>query len=147
MDPEHPVPATGEGVLLRSLPAEAIEKLVSIAGASSTSPLLSLELRHLGGELGRPRAANGALACVDADYALIAVGPAPAPEVKARVQAHVEVVTEALGPWTADHSYLNLAEARRDPRSFWAPDAYERLCRIKTAVDPDDLIRSNHPVR
>ena len=46
------------------------------------------------------------------------------------------------GPQT----YLNLAETERDPASFWAPQAYDRLRRIKAAVDPDDLIRSNHPV-
>jgi len=31
-------------------------------------------------------------------------------------------------------------------RGFWTPQAYERLRRIKAAVDPTDLIRANHPV-
>ena len=42
--------------------------------------------------------------------------------------------------------YLNIAETSRDPASFWTPEAYHRLRRIKATVDPDDLIRSNHPV-
>jgi len=42
--------------------------------------------------------------------------------------------------------YLNLADTPRDPRSFWTAEAYERLRRVKAAVDPDDIIRSNHPV-
>ena len=46
----------------------------------------------------------------------------------------------------AARMYLNLAETSRDTRSFWAPQAYERLRRIKAAVDPADMIRANHPV-
>ena len=46
----------------------------------------------------------------------------------------------------ARQMYLNLTETHRDPATFWAPRAYDRLRRIKAVVDPDDLIRSNHPV-
>ena len=42
--------------------------------------------------------------------------------------------------------YLNLADTSLDPASFWTPEAYDRLRRIKAAVDPDDLIHANHPV-
>ena len=42
--------------------------------------------------------------------------------------------------------YLNLAETPRDPGGFWSAQAYERLRRIKADIDPDDVIRSNHPV-
>ena len=42
--------------------------------------------------------------------------------------------------------YLNFADTRRDPASFWEAQAYRRLRRIKSAVDPGDLIRSNHPI-
>jgi FAD/FMN-containing dehydrogenase len=41
---------------------------------------------------------------------------------------------------------LNLAETSRDPAGFWAPDAYDRLRRIKGAVDPGNLFRANHQV-
>ena len=51
-----------------------------------------------------------------------------------------------MQPWAARQMYLNLADTRRDPASFWTPQAYDRLRRIKAAVDPGDLIRSNHPV-
>jgi FAD/FMN-containing dehydrogenase len=146
MDPEQRVPVAGDGLLLRSLPPEAIETLVSTSGAVSPSPLVSLELRHLGGELRRPRPENGALAAVDAEYVLFAVGIAPTPEAAVHVRAHLEVVVEALRPWAAERSYLNFTEARRDPQAFWTPDAHERLRRIKATVDPQHLIRSNHPV-
>jgi len=55
-------------------------------------------------------------------------------------------VKSAMSPWAARQMYLNLADTPRDPRSFWSPEAYERLRRIKAAADPDDIIRSNHPI-
>jgi hypothetical protein len=58
----------------------------------------------------------------------------------------VAAVLTAMQPWAARQMYLNSAVTSRDPASFWTPEAYRRLRRIKAAVDPDDLIRSNHPV-
>jgi hypothetical protein len=146
MDPEQPVPVTGEGLLLGSLPAEAVDEVVSIAGGTSTSPLISLELRHLGAELGRPRAENGALAAVDAEYALFAVGITTTPESLPQVRTHIENICNALRPWAAERDYLNFTDSRRHPRAFWPPETHERLCELKERVDPDNLIRSNHPV-
>jgi FAD/FMN-containing dehydrogenase len=147
MDPEHPVPGTGDGMLLRTLPPGAVDEIIRCAGAASSSPLVSLEMRHLGGELGRAHPEGGALAAVDADYALYAVGIAPTPGAAAQVGAHVEGVMDALRPWAAAQTYLNFAETRRDPHALWTEQAYHRLRRIKATFDPDNLIRSNHPVR
>ncbi|HUO72190.1 MAG TPA: BBE domain-containing protein [Solirubrobacteraceae bacterium] len=55
--------------------------------------------------------------------------------------------TEALArPWDAGRTYLNFAETRRDPHTLWTETAHDRLGRIKATIDPDNLIRSNHPV-
>jgi hypothetical protein len=59
MDPEHPVPGAGDGMLLADFPEEAIDSLVAVAGADSGSPLLSVEVRHLEGELARARSGQG----------------------------------------------------------------------------------------
>jgi hypothetical protein len=146
MEPEQPFPAKVDGLLLASLPAQAIDQIIDIAGPGTGSPLLVAELRHLGGEFGRPRAGNGALAAIDADYALLAAGIAPTAEAARTVQAGVEAVTSALAPWAARQMFLNFAETRRDAASFWSPQAYDRLRRIKAGVDPDNLIRANHPI-
>ena len=146
MDPEQPVPGTGDGSTLSRLTAEAIDTLDENAGAGSGSPLLSVEIRHLEGEFAQPRPEHGALAAIDARYVMYAVGITPTPEARAIVGAHVERLLGALEPWTAEHKYLNLTETRRKPGAFWNEPAYHRLRRIKAAVDPDDVIRSNHPV-
>src|SRR5690606_28367947 len=53
-DPEDPVPAVGHHAVLRELSAEAVDALVDVAGEGSGSPLIGVELRHLGGALARP---------------------------------------------------------------------------------------------
>ena len=145
MDPERPVPGAGDGLLLDRLPSEAVDAITAVAGAGAAIPLLSVELRHLGGELARPRPENGALASVDAEYVLYAVGMTPVPELVEPVMAQVEAVKRALSPWAARQMYLNFAETH-SAAPFWTEQAYRRLRRIKAAVDPADLIRANHPI-
>jgi FAD/FMN-containing dehydrogenase len=145
MDPEHPVPGFGDGMMIAELPAQAIDAFVAIAGAAE-SPLLTVELRQLGGALGRPHPAHGALSCIDARYSLFAAGMVPAPQFEAPVREHVQAVHAALEPWAASHMYMNFADTERDTARFWSEHAYNRMRRIKAAVDPDDRIRSNHPV-
>jgi hypothetical protein len=146
MDPEQPVPAAGDGLMIDHLPPDALDRFVAVAGANARFPLLSIELRHLGGELRRPRPEHGALAQIDAEYAMFAVGMLPAPELQAPVRTQVQAVKDALAPWAARHMYLNFAETQQDAAGFWTEQAYHRLRRIKTAIDPDDVIRSNHPI-
>jgi FAD/FMN-containing dehydrogenase len=146
MDPEQPVPGAGDGLMIDRLPSEAIDALVDVAGASAPFPLLSVELRHLGGEFERARPEHGAVGSIDAQYAMFAVGMVPAPELEAAVREQVQAVKDTLAPWAARHMYLNFAETEREPSTFWAEQAYHRLRRIKATIDPDDVIRSNHPI-
>jgi FAD/FMN-containing dehydrogenase len=146
MDPEQPSASVSDGLMLATLPAGAIETLVRVAGAEADALLLGAELFPIGGEMKRARPANGALAAIDAEYVLFAVGRPTAPQAAPSVARSVAAVHTAMRPWAARQMYLNLAETRRDPGSFWTPQAYDRLRRIKAAIDPDDVIRANHPV-
>jgi hypothetical protein len=147
MDPPGPVPTAGDGALLDELPAEAIDALVAVAGPGSGSPLLSVELRHLGGAVGRVQDGHGAIAALDADFALFAVGMALDNEAAAAVRAHVGTIKHALSEWDRGWRFLNYTESAIDTRSAFPATAYRRLQAVKTLVDPDDLIRSNHPIR
>jgi UDP-N-acetylenolpyruvoylglucosamine reductase len=146
MDPEHRMPGAGDGVLVDRLPAEALDAFVEVAGAGAQFPLLSVELRHLGGELLRPRPEHGALSSIDAHYAMFAAGMVPSPELEAPVRGQVQAVKDAIAPRSARHMYLNFAETPREAATFWTDQAYHRLRRIKAAVDPENIIRANHPV-
>jgi hypothetical protein len=143
MDPEGPVSGVGDGLMLAELPPEALDTVVELG---NTFGLAAMELRHLEGELGRARPGHGALASVPGRYVLVAGGYAPTRELMLAVQRQVEAVKETLAPWATRSMYLNFAATSRDPASFWPTTTYERLRRVKAAVDPGDVIRSNHPV-
>jgi FAD/FMN-containing dehydrogenase len=144
MDPEHPVPAVAEGLLLDDLPPEALAALESVAGPASGSPLLSVEVRHLGGALSRP--GPGALDRLRARYAVVGVGVTPDASSEQRALAHLDRVLEALAPWGAGSAYLNFTHRRTPASAFFEPAALERLRAVKHRYDPADVIRSNHPV-
>jgi FAD/FMN-containing dehydrogenase len=146
MDPDRPVPVVGDGVLLSKLPAEAVDRLVRIAVDGIGSPLLSIEVRHLGGELARPQPGGGARSAIEAPYALFAVGLAPDLKIGRAIGDYIEHLIAEMRPWAATEMYLNFAETRRDPAALWSEHAYRRLRQIKARVDPDDVIRANHPV-
>jgi hypothetical protein len=143
MDPEHPVPGTGDGGMLTALDDETIDAVV--AGAVGR-PLLSAEIRHLGGAVARAEAHHGAAASFDAPYIWFAVGITPTPEAKSAVHTVVQALRTDLEPWAAAHTYLNFSETGRPGSSHFAETAHHRLRRIKTAYDPQNVIRGNHPL-
>ena len=147
MDPPQPVPGAGDGMLLAELDESAIDAIVRVAGPDVQSPLISIEVRHLGGAVARKAPGAGALASMDARFAMFAVGATPTPELDAGVKAHVEVLLTALAPWDSGRMYLNFAEKRRRGEELFGELTYRRLQTVKAAVDPEDVFRSNHPVR
>jgi hypothetical protein len=118
-----------------------------MAGAGSGSPLLSVEIRQLGGEFARRHPRGGARSNFEAPYALFALGMAPTSQDVCAIEAYVKHLIAGMAPWAAEEMYMNFAETHRDPTSLWGEHAYGRLRQIKARVDPDDLIRSNHPIR
>jgi len=144
MDPPQPVPGVGDGALLDVVPGEAIDALVAVSGPDT--PLLSVELRHLGGAVGRAPEGHGALATLDGDFAFFAVGIAPHPAAAEAIEAQLDVVKGAICEWDAGRRYLNFSESAIDTRSAFTGPAYQRLQAVKTLVDPDDVFRSNHPI-
>jgi FAD/FMN-containing dehydrogenase len=141
MDPEGPAPGVGDGTMLAAFDEDAIAAFVA---HTVGSPLLSAEVRHLGGAVARPKAEHGALSHFEHEYLTFAVGIAPVPEAAAAVHGALERLFAALEPWTAEHTYSNFAERSRKPGSFHSETAYHRLKRIKAQVDPENVIRANH---
>jgi hypothetical protein len=146
MDPPQPMPYTGEGQMLGPLDGEAIDRFVAAVGPESGSPLVSAEIRHVGGALSRPQPHHGALSTFDADYLTFAVGMVLSEEMYRANRSQLDRLAEALGPYDNDRSYLNFAERRIDPARFYTPSVYRRLREVKRAFDPADLFRANHPI-
>lgn len=147
MDPPNPVPVFGDGMLLSELPIAAIDNLLDVAGAYSRSPLLCVDLRHLGGAIARERADGGAVSGLSAEFGVFAVGMAPDPQVREIVADHVDGVQDALRTWDAGRSFANLAERRRGGDELFGERTHARLRAVKRAYDPADVIHANHPVK
>ena len=143
MDPDFPLPYSGEGLLLTGVTGEAIDRLVD---AFVGSPLLHVEIRHLGGALARRSAAHGVLDAIDEPFLAFTFGLTPDEASHAAVERQVRAVFEALGPWDSGRRYLNFAESRMDPRSIFPPESFERLRAAKARYDPTGLFRANHSV-
>jgi len=146
MDPTEPVPALGDGALLTDFSAAATDALVAVVGTDSDTPLTSVEVRHLGGTLGRPASGAGAQPNIDASYLLYDVAVAPTSETADTVREHAKAVKDALAPWHASYDHYNFAENPVTADAVLPTDSYRRIQEIKTRYDPDSVIVSRHPV-
>ena len=104
LDPEQPMPRIGDGRLLTNLPAAAIDTLCAAGMPGPGSPIASVEIRHLGGALARRSATAGALASLDAGFAVYAVGMAATPELVSPVEQAIDLLMVMLAPWDAGRS-------------------------------------------
>jgi len=145
MDPPEPVPGAANGMLLGDFSAAAIDAVVGVAGPGTDSPLLSIEVRHLGGAAGRANPKNGALPAIDAPYAMFAVGMAATPEMKQAVVQRLDDLHAALEPWDAGR-FLNFTERPGYTNRMFSDEAYRRLREVKSKYDPDNIIQANHEI-
>jgi hypothetical protein len=146
MDPEDPVPFAGSGQMLDELPPRAIDAIIEAAGPGSNSPLLSLELRQLGGALTQPQPDGGALATLDQPFVTYGVGMIMEPGAASAINTRLDVVAEALKPWDSGVRFANFVEVPIDVRMCYPPETLDRLQKVKGRYDPDDLFRANHPI-
>jgi len=145
MDPPQPVPAAGDGILLSTLPAAALDAYLSVTGPDADFPLLSTEIRHLGGALEPQPATGGAVSGFEAAYAVFSVSITPVEAAVKATHRALDAVSDVLHPWSAPTGYLNFAE-RTGGAPFAEPATLGRLSRIKAQYDPADVVRGNHPV-
>jgi hypothetical protein len=146
MDPQDPLPYAGSGQMLDELPPAAIDAITEAAGPGSSSPLLSLELRHLGGALTEPPPDAGALATLDQAFATYGVGMIMDPGTARAINMQLDVVADALRPWDSGVRFANFSDVPIDMRTCYPPETFDRLQEVKRRYDSDDLFRANHPI-
>ncbi len=144
-DPPGPLPGIGGSVLLETFTAETADAYVELAGPGADIPLISLEVRHLGGALRHPDGDPGAAGAVEAEALVYGVGMPVTPDVGAAIGATLGAVRDRLAPWTGERRTL-LTFDEQDPglRSSFPPDVADRLARIGAAYDPDARLLGNH---
>ncbi len=145
MDPPQPLPYDADHLVLRDVTDETVDHLVSAVGPSSGSELISVEIRHLGGALSRAGEGHGALARMPGEYLLFGVGATPTAAEVAGVRAGLTAMKAPL-LHLASGTYYNFSERPTDPSLHYPPETYAKLQRIRSHIDPDNVIRANHAI-
>lgn len=147
-DPTEPSPSWDRGMLLGSLEEGTVDALLAAAGPGADVPLVLVELRQLGGALGREPAVPDAVAGRDGAYSAFVIGLL-LPELAEAVPAAGRSVLSALTPWSAGTAVLNILgpAAPEQLAAAWTPDVHRRLLQVKDAVDPGNVFRAGHSLR
>ncbi|MGI5346716.1 FAD-binding oxidoreductase [Streptomyces sp. CA-250714] len=141
-EPTDPGPGMSRAELLTELTADVAQAPL----AEPIDPLLSVQLRHLGGALARPSADVGACGALSEPYLLYMFGIPTTPEKAAAVRERQRQLATALTPYTSGRKpYTFLAPGERAASAF-APDALGRLRALKHERDPRGVFRTNFPV-
>jgi hypothetical protein len=144
-DPEDPGPARGDGFLLDALTPELVEAFTALVADEAVAVLTVMELRQLGGAVGRPAAGGGgALSSFDAGWSCFAGGFAGDEASSAAVAEALAEVRARLAPWIAGRALLSSSGGGIDPATGFDPATWERLVGVRDAYDPDRLILANH---
>ena len=111
------------------------------------SPLLHVEVRHLGGALAVESADHGVLDAIDQPFVLFTFGLALDAEMLAAVQDHAQRVLAAIG---AVGQRPAVPELRRDEgrsADIYPAASFDRLIQAKARYDPTNMFRANHPLQ
>lgn len=145
MDPPEPLPYLSTTALIDEITPQGLDHLLDAVGPGSGSPLPLVQIRQLGGALGRHAPGAGARATLAGSYSVLALGVvADAPD-KDVVLTYLARLDAALQPYRVGE-YANFVEQPGDASRFFTTATWDRLRSVKTAHDPDDLFQGNHPV-
>ncbi len=147
-DPVDPMPAAGHADVVGALTPELQALLAETA--EGARPLVVVELRHLGGALARPAAADGPIPRPAGDFLFHAETVVPPGPAGANARGELLRLATAVAPHVAGPplpSFLGELEPLpgRLEQAFPA-DARARLGRLKRRYDPDERFRHGRPI-
>ncbi|MEV6410158.1 FAD-binding oxidoreductase [Kribbella sp. NPDC051718] len=145
-EPEDPMPGIGKVAMLKEFSQYTIDALLELVlDRPQPSPLMLVEVRHVGGALTRPGGHESAVGTMTDPYFVLLGGMAMAPEHGPLLQAEIDTVVAGLAPWAG--GLLPPTMAHGEPVEDVYPAAtLTRLREIKNRVDPTNLIRGNRPL-
>ena len=148
-DPTGPAPVRDRGTLLRDLDDGTVERLAELAGPEAELPPGQVELRCLGGALGRAPETTNAISHRGAAFGLNLGMFAPVGREE-RVDGIQQTLIDGLLPWGTGATLPNyLGSGATQPyrvRTAYSDADYERLTAVKMTHDPRNLFRVNHNI-
>jgi hypothetical protein len=143
-DPVDPLPATGQGTLLKELTPETVRTLLDAIGDIPTSPNLKIDIRHIGNRSGSaPVTCSSLDGLRDANYLLFCLGAPIGPITLEAMAAQIDRIFAALEPVRYGGSFLNWSGETNVPASriekCYSPDDLSKIRQIKDSVDPNNV--------
>jgi FAD/FMN-containing dehydrogenase len=135
-DPLDPTPAHEAAAVLTDFPPEAADALLALAGPGTGSPQVLVEVRQLGGVIGRGGEHPSAFSSRDVAYSVLVVGIAGVPGV----EDHASEILGALRPWTGGHRLPNFTFTPEEYRDAYDEVTIARLRRAVRTYDPDGVM-------
>jgi hypothetical protein len=145
MDPPDPLPFRITAALLDDLPRAGVDELVAAVGPGSGSPLGMVELRQLGGALGRETPGAGARATLPGALSLVALGVPQDEASDKAVRTYLASLDRAVLPYRVG-DYANFVMEPTDASRFFDADTWARLRQVKALYDRTDLFKGNHHI-
>ncbi|MEV6373511.1 FAD-binding oxidoreductase [Micromonospora musae] len=152
LDPPTPLPYYDRTTTLREFTPEALDALLEFAGPASDNPLLSIEIRALGGAFDREPEVPNAVPTRGVPYVVFGIGVG-GPDQADLLRGSLERLVHTFEPWTVDGrrmvNFLSKDEATtpEQVRLAYGAERYDRLARVKRRFDPENMFRVNHNIR
>jgi FAD/FMN-containing dehydrogenase len=145
-DPEHPLPFEYSALVMDDLSDAAIESLLEVAGPGVQTPILMIEIRHLGGALARPAPVEDAVGLRSEGFCFFILAPLM-PEIADIVPVAITQTADALSEHANGKSFVNLhgaAKSDADRARSWSGETYASLANVKKSYDPDGRFQFAH---
>jgi len=142
-DPPDPGPSWTRGRLLTSFDQDAASVVLAHAGATAQTPLLGVEIRHLGGATRGDVDGGSAVGGRDNGFTLVLIG-APNPALFDEVLPAVSSALFAdLDRWISPSTTINFAGHYESPEHYasaWTPETFARLASVRERYNPDSTL-------
>jgi hypothetical protein len=143
-DPTDPTPALGQALLIDRIGSEEMDAFLALAGPGVETPLVSVEIRHLGGALRDAAPDPGAAGTLDAEGLIYSTAPASSPQATEAIRAAQRDVGKRIAPFTGSRETILTFDERAPLKGAFEPGVADRLEAISKARDPEGLLVANH---
>jgi hypothetical protein len=141
LDPLDPLPFVSDHMVLGDLDSRGQRAFLSSADAASQSPLVSSELRQLGGAFADEAADGGAFNRTDGAYCYYGLAvPADKGQAPA-IRRYLAQARSALAAWDTGRAVPTFVEDRANPGRWMDKERAAFVDLVRRGIDPEGLFR------